>query len=182
MKKRKAIEVGEEAIVMNKELALTGVKINRQYIVDTMTYAENKYVGELVPLPLVLVKYLTASELRVFVLILGKLTNQASFYVRREYIAQELGVSVATVSHILTSLENMELISQERCGMKVVRTINFKTLQKLTDILTDRLPGAEAAFRKEMGDGNINRPTPTAMSVLDLQYTEQPEEEQENYD
>ena len=182
MKKRRFIEVGEEALVMDKELALTSVKINRQYIVDTMTYAENKYVGELVPLPLVLVKYLTAAELRVFVLILGKFTNQASFYARREYIAQELGVSVATVSHTLTSLENMGLIVQERNSMKIVRTINFKTLQKLTNILEDRLPGAEAAFRKEMGDSDINHPKPTALSVLDFQYTEQPEDEMESYD
>lgn len=182
MKKREMVEVGTEDFTLNDKLDVDGVKIHRQYMIDTMTYKEHKFVGELLPLPMVLVKYLNATELKVFTFILGKLTCNHCCYCRREAIGKELNTSVVTVSKILTTLESMGIITQTRVGMRLDRKINFDTIQALNDLLADRLPGAVAAFRSAMGSNDIRRPTPYAMALLEEKYTKKYGEEAEAYD
>ena len=75
----------------------------------------------------------------------------------------------------------MGIITQDHEGRRKLKKINFNTIQKLNDILKDRLPGAARAFRNEMGDQNINNPKEIALELLDIKYTEKTGVEAEEY-
>ncbi len=184
MKKREIIENGKADFTQNDNMkaAMSAEHTPWRHTVNTKEYDRHQYDGELLPLPMVLVKYLNATELKVFAFILGKRNNNGGCHCRREAIAKELKTSTVTVSKILNRLEAMGIITQTRVGMRLDRKINFDTIQVLDELLADRLPGAAAAFRAAMENCNIRHPKPYAIALLEEKYTEKYGEEAECYD
>ena len=182
MEKRHKINLGEVDIIgTDQQLTLSEIQVKRKYCVDVAIYQKQQFIGDLVPIPLVLIDYLSASEIRVFARILSQLKNHSTCQIRRKTLAKELGVSETTITTVLNSLESIGIITQDHEGRRKLKKINFNTIQKLNDILKDRLPGAARAFRNEMGDQNINNPKEIALELLDIKYTEKTGVEAEEY-
>lgn len=183
MKKRKKITLEEEEIVgSDKQLTLSKIEIKRKYCVDVAMFSKQKFIGDLTPIPSVLIDYLNSSELKVFSRILGQLKNHSTCIIRRNSLANDLGVSAVTITTVLNSLEKMGIITQENDGRRKSKNINFATIQVLNDVLEDKLPGAAHAYRKAMGDRNINCPTEYAKKLLEIKYTPKEGVEAEEYD
>lgn len=192
MQKRKTAGTGETNFTQNDNMKVAvsteydplcrAAKTETSAKVNTKEYDRHQYGGELLPLPMVLVKYLNAMELKVFAFILGKRNDGGGCHCRREAMAKELKTSTVTVSKILNRLEAMGIITQTRVGMRLDRAINFDTIQSLDELLENRLPGAVAAFRVAMENSDVRHPRPYAMALLEEKYTEKYGEEAECYD
>lgn len=182
MEKRQKVNLGDVDIIgTDQQLTLNEIQVKRTFCIDVAIFQKQQFVGDLTPIPFVLIDYLSASELRVFARILSQLKNHSTCQIRRKTLAEDLGVSVVTITTVLNSLENMGIITQDHDGRRKMKNINFHTIQKLNDILQDRLPGAARAFRTEMGEHNINNPKEKALELLDLKYTHKEGVEAEEY-
>lgn len=183
MEKRKNVVIAEEEHYANEMgLNVSTMKLKRKYIVDVAMYADQQFVGDLVFVPNVLIKYLTSSELRIFTIILGQLKDHATSIIRRKSIAAELGVSQVTVSNAMASLESMGIVIQKKHGNRKYKNINFEVIQVLNDLLKDKEPGAARMLRSRMGDRNIMKINEELKAELEIKYRIKEGEELEEYD
>ena len=152
----------------------------------TITYGDIKqktaYSGRVIPIPFVLIEYLSYMELKLFALILDQIRTRTACYCSQREIAARLGyteVAVCNASHNLVTMGFVTIIPKSR---KRGKMINWKAIEYLTRITENRKPGAARFLRDKVGNKNVMNLTEIQLSHLDRFGGCKDEAENEEYD
>lgn len=105
---------------------------------------EQAFDGMILPIPKILIYYLTHSELLVVATILEEMTDNAECGLTVKELATRTRISIPTLSNALYSLRKIGLLLESpngKPGAGRIRKINYKTLQYLNDLLEGENPG-----------------------------------------
>lgn len=133
--------------------------------------SDKVFTGDITPIPSVLVDYLDKCELRIFAIVLRSIREKGFCIIRMEDIAKVLNISFVSASSAMTRLKKMGIIEYSSYGKRKDKSINFATVQRLSEILQDKKLGAAAALRKKVNHSNINRLSQSALDYLEKNYS-----------
>ena len=128
---------------------------------------ERAYKGKVIPIPAVLLEYLTHMELLVFALTLDQIRTGMVSNRKQTEIGKKIGVSHITLSKASSNLVKMGILGKARRSTKP-REIKFKNIERLDEILKDRNPGAIKALRNKIGLRDISTITQPQLKWLDM--------------
>ncbi len=155
-KKHKQIIVKEDdldVLIVEEEDSITLPKIKYRkvgYIAGT-----EKFDGDVVPVPMVMIEYLKELELRVFSLILNYQRQGKSCIMRYKTMAVIFGCTLTSVANAIRALRDIGVINLEGVSSKKNKSVNLEAVQFLSDISKDLRPGALAMLRKLVGKKNV---------------------------
>lgn len=154
--------------------------------VEYKQYADIKqwtaYTGRVVPIPFVLIEYLSYMELKVFAFIIDQIRSHTGCYTSQKEIAKRLGFTEVAISHSVSNLVKMGFVSILPHTRKRGKTVNFDAIECLVKLTEDRKPGAAHFLREKIGLRNVTNLTPVQLSLLDNFGGCEDEVENEEYD
>lgn len=115
----------------------------------------DKFDGDVVPVPMVLIEYLKELELRVFSLIMNYQRKGKTCIMRYKTMAVIFGCTITSVANAIRSLRDMGLITLSANALRKDKSVNLQPIQFLSDLSKDLRPGALAALRRVAGMKDI---------------------------
>ena len=147
------------------------VKLPRvKYKTVTVVREETVFSGRTMPMPMVLFEYLTASEMKVFAIILRHHREHGCCIIKTTAMAKIVGVTHISIANIMTKLKNMGIIYYEIAGKKRDKIIDWSTIEVLDKMSEKWKAGGLTALRKKLKDKNINRIVPSQYKDIRAQY------------
>lgn len=145
---------------------------------------QTQFKGPCVPIPVVLLEYLTKSELKLFSIILKTYRDTGRCTLRLVDFGKKMGVTPINISNMMGGLQRMGIISNTiGYGRKRNKEIHFDAIQKLHDYLEDMKPGAPIALRAKMKQKDISNIPPSIDLYMQANYAYSDDEvENEEYD
>lgn len=111
---------------------------------------EEVYNGMVIPLPRVLIYYLTRNELLLVTIIFEQTRDFGDCRLTVKELSARLGLSIPTISNTLYALRKISLLQEMpdgRRGSGRIRKLNYKTIQHLNDLCEDEDWGIYARIR-----------------------------------
>jgi hypothetical protein len=109
---------------------------------------EVKMKGAVLPMPVAAMEYLNSIELKLFYLIMRMEKEHTACYLDTGEIAVILDSSRGTVYNVCNRLGRMGVITERKKRGVLVRNINYKIMQILSDMSAKWKAGALIALRK----------------------------------
>ena len=139
-----------------KQQEIVMPKINYSVIATVDT--EPKFTGEITPIPTILIHFLTHTELKIFSIILEDTYRKGQCCLTVQEIAVRIATTAATISTSLYRMRMRDLLLETPNGLRgsgKIRSINFKALQYLNDLVDGEDPGiysriARATLKKSI--------------------------------
>lgn len=125
------------------------------------------YTGRVIPIPYVLIEYLSYMELKVFAFILDQIRTHTACYCSQKEIAKRLGFTEVAVSHAANKLVQMNIVTIIPKSRKRGKEINFDAIEYLTKLTENRAAGATHFLRQKIGTRDVMKITPVQLSLLD---------------
>lgn len=119
---------------------------------------EEVFHGMVLPIPKVLVYYLTHNELMIVSTILEETNECGECALSVKELSTKIKISIPTISSCLYSLRKAGLLQESPNGKKGagrIRKLNYTTIQHLNDLVDDEVPGIYTRIRKATRKTNI---------------------------
>lgn len=137
----------------------TGIILPKvKYQVLAAIEEEEVFRGMVLPIPKVLIYYLTHNELMVVSTILEETNENGDCALSVKELATKIKISIPTLSACLYSLRKVGLLLEAPNGKRGagrIRKLNYIAIQHLNDLVEDEDPGIYARIRKATRKINI---------------------------
>lgn len=176
--KRKRTTLDEYLDEMEDEIVIPNIKYRRVPYINGI----NIYKGDVIPIPCVLMEYLTYSEVRVLYVILSTIKKTGNCFLRCITIAKMLGLTQQSVNITLKNMKSMGIIKingNKKMTKEII--INFDMINKLAEFVDGYNPGALAALRKKAKIKSFESFNLSDKEMLDEKFLDHDEEEYEEY-
>lgn len=162
--KKARIPTAEPIIIKIDQKSLrAGLVLPRvEYEVVARFESEEIFHGMVIPIPRVLVNFLTNGELKIVVNIMEESNRNGECKLTVMELAARNSLSATAVSNHLYNLRKMGLLRERSNGIKGAgrfREINYKTVQHLNDLVEGEDPGIYARIRKAIRKKEISNIT-----------------------
>ena len=141
---------------------------------------EKAYEGKVIPIPAVLIEYLSHTELIVFAMTLDQIRTGTVSAKKMTDISERAGVSQISISKASTNLVKMGILGKAPKSKKM-REIKFDNIKTLENVLKNRTPGTAKALRAKIGLRDISTLTEPQLRWLDMFGGCEDEVENEEY-
>lgn len=137
----------------------TGIVLPQvKYQVLATVENEQVFNGMVLPIPKVLIYYLTHNELLIVATILEETNERGECASSVKELATKIKISTPTVSSCLYSLRKVGLLQEAPNGKRGagrIRKLNYDAIQHLNDLVEDEDPGIYIRIRKATRKVNI---------------------------
>ena len=164
---------------------ITLPKVKYQVLATVET--EEVFNGMVLPIPKVLIYFLSRNELMVLATILEETNETGDCSLSVKELAIKIKISIPTLSACLYSLRKIGLLLETPDGKRGggrIRTLNYPAIQHLNDLVENEDPGIYARIRKATRKINIlNLTKDDIKGAYDYQVLERdhdPDEDEEN--
>lgn len=129
-----------------------------KYEVIASVEADEVFNGMVIPLPKVLIYFLSKNELMLLSTIIEETNENGECALSVKDMAIKIKISIPTVSNCLYSLRKIGLLLETPDGKRGggrIRKLNYPAIQHLNDLVADEDPGIYARIRKATRKINI---------------------------
>lgn len=129
-----------------------------KYEVTASVEADEVFDGMVIPIPKVLIYFLSKNELMVLSTIIGETNETGECALSVKEMAIRMKISIPTLSNCLYSLRKIGLLLETPNGKRGggrLRKLNYPAIQHLNDLVENEDPGIYARIRKATRKINI---------------------------
>lgn len=188
-KKAKITEPKKIVVKIDPQEMRSGIVIPKVvYEVQASVEKEQVFHGMMLPIPRVLLYYLTKKELMIVSVIMEQTYEQGECIMSVADISKRAFIAKPAVSNVLYTLRKMGLLQESPNGKRGagrLRKINYETLQYLNDLVEGEDPGIYPRLRRNTRKKDIMSLTKEDVQNAYDHYVLPPDhdpEEEEEYD
>lgn len=133
-----------------------------EYEIVASLETDVKYTGPVTPLPTILYFLLSSLELRVLAVILNETYKNGKCNLSLDDISKHSFISVQSTSGVMKKLRHFGIVMETEdgvAGLKRFRTVNFETIQRLSDLMEGEDIGVCPRLRQRCRKRNWNNIT-----------------------
>lgn len=122
-----------------------------KYEISASVECETVFTGRILPIPKVLLFYLTHKELLIFVTIMEEVNKNGECELSVKEMAKKTKISIPTLSTCLYNMRKVGLLLERPNGHRGsgrIRRINYQTVQHLNDLVEGEDLGVYVRIRK----------------------------------
>ena len=146
-------------IKLDPKLLRGGIVLPKvKYEILATVETEEVFDGMVIPMPKVLIYFLSKNELMVVSTIMGEANENGECALSVQELAIKMRLSVPTLSNCLYSLRKIGLLLETPNGKRGggrIRQLNYPAIQHLNDLVEEEDPGIYARIRKATRKINI---------------------------
>ncbi len=153
----------EIVVALNPRQLRGGIVLPKvKYQIVASIEHEEVFNGMVIPVPKVLIYFLSKNELMLVSTILEETNDNGECALSVKELAIRVKISIPTLSQSLYSLRKMGLLLETPDGKRGggrIRKLNYPAIQHLNDLVEDEDPGIYARIRKATRKVNISNLT-----------------------
>lgn len=156
-----------------------------EYKIVAQPVLKSKFVGNIIPLPTVLIFYLHPRELVVVSVIIQEIMENGACLLNKKQFCIRLKMTARTISSTFYNLRKMKIMYEMRNGRKIQRLINYDSVQYLNDLLEREDRGIYKRLRAKCKIKDVNNITQKDLDKAYDKYVlpaDHDIEEEEEYD